>query len=98
MAKLSAHGLELFRMLHVDRPEADGLVEERSVVYAFMADGAILKRLSVVFKANGVTGRQPHSYGWTLSVKKARKGHDLTALEYQRQAAARLEALGFKRI
>ena len=99
MAKLSAHGTERFRMLKVQQTPDDGLVEERSTVYAFMSDGAILKCSSVVFRANGITGRQPHSYGWTVAAKAGPKAKREFALDYQKVVEARLaERHGFKRI
>jgi hypothetical protein len=98
MAKLSAHGTELFRMQKLMPTDDAGLTESSTFTYAFMSDGAIMKKVSVVFRANGITPRQPHSYGWTLAVKQERKLLHYRGMEYQKVVESRLTEKGFRRI
>jgi hypothetical protein len=57
-----------------------------------------MKKVSVVFRANGITPRQPHSYGWTLAVKAGPKAKRETALDYQNEVISQLTLKGFERI
>ena len=65
MAKLSAHGAELFRLVRSSpTPQSDFTTEERTTV-SIRSDGSVLTKLDVRFKPDSFnpTGFW-HSYGW----------------------------------
>lgn len=74
MAKLSAHGRELLRIMReqdIDlAANPDSSVTWRRLTRAHMADGKILEKVDVHFKPSTYQPRgESYSYGWKLAAK-----------------------------
>lgn len=67
MAKLTAHGHELYRLERTKAQTDPATITERSTyTVSVRSDGAVLERLVVVFRgADGMPG-QRKDYGWKL--------------------------------
>lgn len=70
MAKLTAHGTELARL--VKSMEPSELTTESTYHVSIRSDGAILKKHTVKFKPLPMLGEtvpKSHDYGWKLAIR-----------------------------
>lgn len=70
MAKLSANGTELLRMVKVEHPtvEQSDQVSERKKFISFRSNGRIMVRQTVRWRDPGY-GAPVHDYGWKQGTK-----------------------------
>jgi hypothetical protein len=77
MAKLNAHGIQLLVLQRTTVPTTvDSLTISDRETVAYMSDGAIMRKVDVVFKPGPFdppAGRK-HSYGWKLFKRTGVKG------------------------
>lgn len=86
MAALCKHGSRIHhltitesRVEHLKDSDGELRVLERSTSYAFMSDGHILRKDSVVFPAGPYDHgkNRPHTWGWKLWKRIKRDGRDI---------------------
>lgn len=81
MAKLSAHGTEYARFEKKTINQPTEYTEWSRYEYAIMSDGWILKKLTVRFRADGISRAYTHSYGWKRA-RKIKSNKILDAVDY----------------
>lgn len=90
MASLAKNGTELARI--TIKTPAKGDCNESQTDYSFRSNGAVLRKMTVVFPERQYDQR--HSYGWNLVERPNRSRTEESMLEY---ALATFDSLGVHR-